>query len=432
MNTGGWSTPSLEHSDRDRFLLTTARALRGFGAGALSVVLVIELSRGGYSAWQIGLILGLAMGAAATWAILMPGRLPGVSGRALLVLGALTLAAGGFLLWFDTVDLWALLPAVLLGGIVAGGADISPLGALEQGSLAGVSTSRNRTRLFVEYNFLGYVGTAVGALVAGPLIALRFAPAGFPAAPRDAVLLLYGLLGLALVPVYLSLSSGSSSPDERRTFRRLSPDHRGPILRLSELFTLDALGGGMVANALVSYFLLVRFGASPNTIGYVLSLANIAAGVSLLLALPLARRLGLINTMVFTHIPSSVLLILFAFTPTVLLAGAVWVVRATLSQMDVPTRQSYTQAIVPKEEGAAAAGYTTAARSAQAFGGPISGALFSVGGPWLSGPFALAGSVKIAYDLALFRGFRHLRPPEESSTDNPLERSALPDSPERH
>jgi MFS family permease len=169
----------------------------------------------------------------------------------------------------------------------------------------------------------------------------------------------------------------------------------------------------MIANALVSYFLLVRFNASADTIGYVLSLANIAAGASLLAALPLARRYGLINTMVFTHIPSSALLILFAFTPTVLLAAVVWVARATLSQMDVPTRQSYTQAIVPKEEGAAAAGYTTAARSAQAFGGPISGALFSAGGPWLSSPFALAGSIKIAYDLALYRGFRHLRPPEE-------------------
>ena len=415
MRTGGWNTPATEDPGRDRVRLTVARALRGFGAGALSVVFAIELSRGGYSGWQIGVALGLAMGAAAGWAIVMPGRLPGLSRRALFVLGALAVAAGGFLLWYDATDPWTLLPALFLGGIVAGGSDISPLGALEQGTLSGVASDRNRTRLFVEYNFFGYVGTAVGALIAGPLSAVTFSPTGFPAAPRDVVLLLYGLLGLALVPVYLSLSSGLPRHEEPRTFRRLSPAYRAPIRRLSGLFTVDALGGGMIANALVSYFLLVRFDASAVTIGYVLSLANIAAGTSLLLALPLARRFGLVNTMVFTHIPSSILLVLFAFTPTVVLAGAVWVARATLSQMDVPTRQSYTQAIVPKEEGAAAAGYTTAARSAQALGGPISGALFSVGGPWLSSPFALAGTVKIAYDLALFRGFRHRKPPEESS-----------------
>ena len=415
MNTGSSSTPPASaDTDRDRWGLTAARTIRGFGAGALSVVLAIELSRGGYSALQIGVVLGLAMGAAAAWAILMPGRLPGLSRRALFVLGALAVALGGLLLWWDATNPWVLLPAVLLGGIVAGGADISPLGALEQGSLSRVAVDQNRTRLFVVYNFAGYVGTAFGALVAGPLSAVTLAPVGFPSAPRDAVLLLYGVLGLALLPVYLTLHAGAARKEEPRTFRRLSPEYRRPILRLSGLFTVDALGGGMIANALVAYFLLVRFDASADTIGYVLSSANIAAGVSLLLALPLARRFGLINTMVFTHIPSSILLILFAFTPTVLLAATVWVARATLSQMDVPTRQSYTQAIVPKEEGAAAAGYTTAARSAQAFGGPVSGALFSVGGPWLSSPFALAGSVKIAYDLALYRGFRHLRPPEET------------------
>ena len=414
MSKGSWNTPALEHApERNRTVLTLARSIRGFGAGGLSVVLAIELSRGGYPALQIGAALGLAMGASAVWAILIPGRLPGLSRRALFTLGSLAVAAGGFLLWIDVTSPWTLLPALVLGGIVAGGADISPLGALEQGTLSEDTDPQARTRLFVLYNFAGYVGTAVGALVSGLLGAVTFAPPGFPVAPRDAVFLLYGLLGLLLVPVYLTLSAGIVEKKERRTFRRLSPANRGPILRLSGLFTVDAFGGGMVANALVSYFLLLRFNASLSTIGYVLSLANIAAGASLLLALPLARRFGLINTMVFTHIPSSILLITFAFTPTVLLAAGVWVARATLSQMDVPTRQSYTQAIVPKEEGAAAAGYTTAARSVQAFGGPASGALLAVGGPWLSSPFALAGSVKIGYDLALYRGFRHLQPPEE-------------------
>lgn len=408
------ATLELRLEKRDRTVLTTARTLRGFGAGALSVVFALDLVRGGYSAWFVGLILGLAMGASAAWAVLIPGRSRWLSREGLFVLGASGVAAGGFLLWYDLVSPWALVPALLLGGIVAGGADISPLGALEQGALASAVADRHRTRAFAAYNLAGYFGTAAGALVAGPLSGVSISIAGFPSGPRDTAFLLYGLLGLGLVPTYLGLSSPRDARSERRATRRLSPERRRPILRLSALFTVDAFGGGMTANALVAYFLVLRFGASIGTIGIILSVANVAAGVSLILAVPLAARFGLVNTMVFTHIPSSVLLILFAFAPAVTFAGAVWVARATLSQMDVPTRQSYTQAIVPREEGAAAAGYTTAARSAQAFGSPVSGALFAVGGPWLASPFAIAGSLKIGYDLALYGTFRRLRPPEES------------------
>ena len=403
-----------QYRKRDRNALTVARTLRGFGAGALSVVFAVDLADAGYSPLFVGVVLGLAMGAAAAWAILVPGRTPWLSRRGLFVLGALAVAVGGFLLWFDLVSPWTLLPALFLGGIVAGGADISPLGALEQGALSGAVDDRERTQTFAVYNLSGYGGTALGALVAGPLSSLHFVPVGLPVGPRDVTFLLYGLLGVALVPAYLRLSPAIGPGTPLAKSRKLSPGHRGPILRLSALFTVDALGGGMVANALVAYFLLLRFGASADAIGVILSIANVAAGVSLILAVPLARRFGLINTMVFTHIPSSILLILFAFAPALLVAAAFWVARATLSQMDVPTRQSYTQAIVPRDEGAAAAGYTTAARSAQAFGSPVSGALFSVGGAWLAGPFALAGSIKIAYDLAIYGSFRRLRPPEES------------------
>ena len=156
MRTGNSNTPVADAAPgRDRFLLTAARTIRGFGAGALSVVLAIELSRGGYSGLEIGGVLGLAMGAAAGWAILMPGRLPGLSRGSLFLLGAVAVAAGGVLLWYDVSSPWALLPALLLGGIVAGGADISPLGALEQGTLSGVANDLNRTRYLVEYKFAG-------------------------------------------------------------------------------------------------------------------------------------------------------------------------------------------------------------------------------------------------------------------------------------
>lgn len=400
---------------RDRFALTTARALRGFGAGALSVVFAIDLAAGGYSPVLVGVIVGLAMGAAATWSIWIPERTPWLSRRGRFVIGALAVAVGGFLLWYDLLSPWSLLPALFLGGIVAGGADISPLGALEQGALSSATSAPRRTRTFAAYNLAGYLGTAVGAVIAGALSSVSLHLPGLPAGPRDLTFLLYGCLGLALVPTYLRLSRPAAVGPPVEATGRLSPEHRGPILRLSGLFAVDAFGGGMTANTLLAYFLMLRFAGAPETIGVILSIANVAAGFSLVLAVPLADRFGLINTMVFTHIPSSILLILFAFAPTLLFAAIVWVARASLSQMDVPTRQSYTQAIVPREEGAAAAGYTTAARSAQAFGSPVSGALFAVGGPWLSSPFAIAGSVKIAYDLLLYRSFRHLRPPEEAA-----------------
>jgi hypothetical protein len=404
---------------RDRRVLAAARTVRGFGAGALSVVFALDLAASGFSPLAIGVLLGLAMGAAATWAVLMPGRGPWGERRQLFAVGAGTVALGGFLLWWDLSSPWALLPALLLGGIVAGGSDVSPLGALEQGTLSSVVADQGRTRSFAVYNLAGYAGTAAGALAAVPLSVASLALPGLPAGPRDLTFLVYAMIGVALLPTYGLLSAPAGRRSAGETIRPLSPEHRGPILRLSALFAADAVGGGMIANALVAYFLVLRFGTSPATVGTILALASGAAGVSLLLAVPLARRFGLINTMVFTHIPSSLLLLVFAFAPTVTIAGSVWVARATLSQMDVPTRQSYTQAIVPREEGAAAAGYTTAARSAQAFGSPVSGALFAAGGPWLAGPFAVAGVLKIAYDLALYGSFRGLRPPEESTPGPP-------------
>ncbi len=416
MNPAGSGGPPTDDA-RSRSALALARGIRGFGAGALSVALALALAAAGYSPFAIGVALGLAMGASALWALLLPGRFAGLPRRTVLILGAGALAAGGFLLWIDLSNPLVLFVALALGGVVAGGSDISPLAAIEQGTLARVTDGRNRTSTFAIYNLVGYGGAALGALVAGPLGAF---PGGPPTSVHGgSVLLLYGVLGLALLPTYLALPGDLPGPAGGARDRRLSPDHRARVVRLSALFSVDAFGGGMTTNALVAYFLYLHFGASEDLIGIIFALASVAAGASLLLAVPLARRFGLINTMVFTHIPSSLLLLLFPFGPTVAVAGTLWVARATLSQMDVPTRQSYVQAIVPREEGAAAAGYTTAARSGQALGAPVAGALFSGGAAWLAAPFELAGSLKIAYDLALYRGFRRLRPPEENLRPGP-------------
>jgi MFS family permease len=414
MTTDGPPRSTLSLGRRDRILLLGTRTARGFGAGALSIVIALDLAAVGYSSFAIGILLGLALGGAAAWAITVPRIELRWHRRSVFALAAAALAVGGVLLWVDVANPALLLIALLLGGIVAGGADVSPLGALEQAALAGTTSDRARTQTYAVYNLLGYVGVALGALAAGPLNALSGPSfAGFPAGPHDATLLFYGLLGFALVPAYRSLSS---DVDRRATGERpstLSPPSRPVVYSLSALFSVDAFAGGLVVNSLVVYYFSTRFHPGVDTLGFVFFLSNLAAGLSLVLAAPLARRFGLVNTMVFSHIPSNVFLILVVFAPSLWSASVLWVARATLSQMDVPTRQSYTQAVVPAEDRAAAAGYTTAARSVQAFGAPVTGSFLAAGGPWVAAPFTLAGCVKIGYDLAVYSRFRRIRPPEE-------------------
>ena len=407
-------SPSAPSSRRDRALLMGARTARGFGAGALSIVIALDLAGVGYPSFAIGVILGLALGGAAAWAIAVPRIELYWRRRSVFALSAVALAGGGVLLWVDIANPAVLLVALVLGGIVAGGADVSPLGALEQAALAGTTADRERTQSYALYNLLGYVGVALGALAAGPLYALpALALPGVPASPHDATLLFYGLLGLVLLPLYRSLSRDVDRPAGGGRPSPLSPPSRPVVYSLSALFSVDAFAGGLIVNSLVVYYFSTQFHPAVDLLGFVFFLSNLAAGLSLVLAAPLARRFGLVNTMVFSHIPSNVFLILVVFAPGFLIASVLWVARATLSQMDVPTRQSYLQAVVPPEDRAAAAGYTTAARSCQAFGAPVTGSFLAAGGPWVAAPFALAGCVKIGYDVAVYGRFRRLRPPEE-------------------
>lgn len=412
MDRSSDSTASLVR--RDRLLLMVTRTARGFGAGALSIVIALDLAGVGYSSLAIGIILGLALGGAAAWAIAVPRIELRWRRRSVLVLSAGALAIGGGLLWVDIANPILLVAALLLGGIVAGGADVSPLGALEQAALAGTTADRVRTQTYAVYNLLGYVGVALGALAAGPLYGLSGPTlAGLPPGPHDATLLFYGLLGLALVPLYRSLSGDIDRQAGGERPSPLSPPSRPIVYSLSALFSVDAFAGGLIVNSLVVYYFSTQFHPGVDVLGFVFFLSNLAAGLSLVLAAPLARRFGLVNTMVFSHIPSNIFLILVVFAPTFLIASFLWVARATLSQMDVPTRQSYMQAVVPAGDRAAAAGYTTAARSCQAFGAPVTGSFLAAGGPWVAAPFALAGCVKISYDVAVYSRFRRLRPPEE-------------------
>ncbi len=396
----------------DLRLLVLARTLRGFGAGALSIVIAVDLASAGYSPLAVGVLIGLALAGGSLGSLLVPRLERLWSRRTVLWIESALVILGGIVLWLAISDPFLLVMVLLLGGIVTGGSDVSPLGAIEQAIVADATKSSSRTAAYAYYNLAGYVGAAFGALAVGA-ITVGLSGLASVNASHDAVFPFYAILGLSLIPIYGALSRAEAGHRVVEPRPILSPESRRNVLDLAGLFTIDAFGGGLIMNSLLAYYLTIRFAPSVGDLGLLFFGASLAAAASFLLAVPLARRIGLIRTMVFTHIPSSLLVIAFAFSPAFVVASGLWIARSTLSQMDVPTRQAYTQAIVPPTDRTAAAGITTAARSAQAFGAPVTGGFLAAGGPWLTGPFVLAGSVKIAYDLWVYRRFRAVRPLEE-------------------
>jgi predicted MFS family arabinose efflux permease len=296
------------------------------------------------------------------------------------------------------------------------GNEVGPFLAVEQASLAQTVEDRQRTHVLAWWNLSASMATAVGALAGGAVAGLLIGTGWLPAAAYRAVIIGYAVVGLVLAALVTRVSPAVEAPTvaDVTVARRLGL-HRSQrtVARLSALFALDAFGSGFVVQSLIAYWFAIRFEASPASIGSILFLANVLAGLSSLAAARIAARIGLVRTMVYTHLPSNVLLILVPFMPTLELASLVLVLRFSISQMDVPTRQSYTMAVVDPDERSAAAGVTGIARSVGAAAAPVVSAPL-VGVPGLAAlPFVIAGSLKIAYDLLLFRAFRSVRPPEE-------------------
>lgn len=360
------------------------RAARSLAYGALAVVLAQALASRGLSAAVIGLLI--------TTALLSGAAFSAYSGVLVRRFGArVTLAASGVVMVCAAALLGANLPAVvlacLLGVVSPGGQDVGPFAAIEQVVLA--SDGLMLTRRLSWYNVVGAAALAMGALLAAAM-------------PFAAVLVLYGAAGAVVVLVAPTI------PDVRleRTGATSVITRFGVVERLTILFGLDAFAGGFVVQAFLAYWFSLRFGVGPEIVGPLLFGANALAAASYLLAERIASRIGLLRTMVFTHLPSNVLLALVPFMPTLPLAAAVLLARFALSQMDVPTRQAYTLLLVPPHERARAAGVTSAVRPAAAAVAPLlTGVAFQIAALGL--PFVLAGGIKIGYDLALLSMFRH-------------------------
>jgi MFS family permease len=398
---------------RDGRLLFASRIVRLFAYGFLSVVLVLYLTALGLGNRQIGLLLGLTLAGDTVISLLITTRADRTGRRRMLVTGAVLMLLAG-VVFALTHDWRILLLAATIGVISPSGNEVGPFLPIEQVALSETITPEARTIVFSWYNLAGSFATAFGSLAAG-LVSEALQHRGMaPVASYRWIVIGYAALGGVLIVIFLALSAAvetrvaSSHPSAPFGVHR----SRSIVVRLSLLFSLDSFAGGFVVQSIVAFWFHSRFGIAPAALGGIFFGANILAGISALLAARFARRFGLLNTMVFTHLPSNVLLLLVPLMPTAPLAIAVLLARFSISQMDVPTRQSYIMAVVDPDERSAAAGITGIARTIGASIAPVlTGPL--LGSPQLLGAiFIVSGALKIVYDFLLLRAFRSVRADE--------------------
>jgi MFS family permease len=411
---------ALRGLTRDAWLLFATRFTRLFAYGSLSVVLVFYLVGVGLTEPQTGMVLTFTLVGDTFVSLYLTTRADRFGRRRMLVFGALLMIAAG-IVFASTSNFWLLVAAGTIGVLSPSGNEVGPFLSIEQAALSHVVTDRTRTEVFAWYTLTGSVATALGALAAGTA-ARRLQTTMSPVSGYRVVVLLYAALGVVLAIVFsrLSRAAEAQTVGEKKalqmTFAGLSglDRSRDVVMKLSALFALDSFAGGFVIQSFAAYWFYLRFAVEPETLGAIFFWANIFAGLSALFASRLASRFGLVRTMVATHLPSNVLLILVPLMPTLSLAVAVLLLRFSISQMDVPTRQSYMMAVVPPEERSAAAGIAGVARTIGASISPLFVGLMFARPTLINLPFFIAGTLKIAYDVLLYRAFITVRPPEES------------------
>ncbi|MGB9080310.1 MAG: MFS transporter [Desulfuromonadaceae bacterium] len=393
--------------DRNIILLFATRTLRLFGYGFLSVILALYLAESGLDELLMGVLFSLTLVGDAGISLLLTTTADRFGRKKTLVIGAVLMMVAG-VVFILTSNPLLLIIAAIIGVISPSGNEIGPFLPVEQAMLSQLVSKEQRTGIFAWYGLIGSLSTAFGALAGGYLSTLLQGRGMSPLDSYRVILFGYAIIGGILAIVFTGLSReceaarnpASIAPRSRFGLHR----SRGVVFKLSMLFSLDAFAGGFVLQSFMAYWFHVRYGADEAALGGIFFGANLLAGFSALLAVPLAKKIGLIRTMVFTHLPSNILLILVPLMPNFPLAISMLLLRFSISQMDVPTRQAYTMAIVEPDERSAAAGITGIARSVGASLSPaVAGALFSV---FLGGPFIVAGGLKIVYDLILFRNFK--------------------------
>jgi len=403
----------LDWISRDGKLLLVARPLQSFSVSFTSIFIAVYLSHLGLPLWQIGMVLtgGLLM---STLFNMVAGFLADRVGRRKMMVffGLIPVLAG--VVYATMTNPYVLVPIAVVSTLGYRGG-FGPANMLERVILAQSCSDDRRTRMYAIRSTLNSVAVSAGALFAGGIVVLQTRFGLSVGASYMWMFGVYALFNLFTVALYSQVSEAAEVENVEEEAPPLSPETRSYVLRLSLLFSVDSLGGGFITQSLVSYWFFDRFGLGMDAIGIIFAASSLLAAVSFLLAARVSERIGLINTMVFSHIPANLMTMAIPLMPNLAASSTVYVGRSLLSQMDVPTRQSYTMAIVKPEERSRVAGLINLPRSlTSALGPSIAAAIMQFVGP--SVPFLIAGGMKAAYDLGLYFMFRNVKPPEEENT----------------
>lgn len=406
---------SLGWISRDGKLILGARIVRTFSYGFLSIILAIYLHLMGFNEILIGFVLTATLVNSVIFNLFSSVYADRIGRKKMLILYAVLMVISAMIFFF-TNNYIALIIAALIGTINVTGSEVGAFLSLEQAILPQtVNDIKKRNSIFAIYNMVGTFAMSGGVLLSG-LPGMLESQYGFDKIESVKILFLfYAACAIVVVAIYLVLSKTIELHDTHGVIsksKKISPKSKGIITKMSSLFAVDSFAGGFVIQSIVSLWFYSKFGADLLTLSYIFSAAGVLTALSFLLATKIASKIGLINTMVFTHIPSNVLLVLLAFAPTLPFAILIYLARMGLSQMDVPTRQSYIVAIVKENERVAAAGITNTSRNvAQSISPSLAGAVIQ--GLSLSAPFVVGGLLKIVYDVGIFVNFRKIKPPEE-------------------
>ena len=405
----------LDWLSTDGKLILSARVIRTFAYGFLSIILAIYLKLIGFNDVLIGLVLTATLVNSVVFTLIASFYADRIGRRkTLIIYGALMSVAGTIFL--VTENYFALIGAALIGTINVTGSETGAFLSIEQALLPQtVSDIRKRNTAYALYNMAGTFAMSAGILLTGLPDILQQQYGFNQIESIKPLFMLYSGLGIGVIGVYLMLSKKIevSVTIAKPITQTLTPPSRKIVGRLSGLFAVDSFAGGFVIQSIVSFWFFTRFEADLTTLSIIFSVAGVFTAFSFLAAARIADRIGLINTMVFTHIPSNVLLILVGFAPTLPLAIALYLARMGLSQMDVPTRQSYVVAVVNEEERTAAAGITNLSRNISQAASPSLAGYLLQALPLLSAPFVIGGALKIAYDIAIYLSFKKIKPEQE-------------------
>ncbi len=394
----------------DGKLILVEKSVRTVPYGFLGVLFAVYMAQLGFGAVLIGVVLTVTVFSSALYTFSVSFVADRFGRRRTLIFFALMDFVAGSVLFLSS-EWWAPVFAGIVGNMTVGAGEVGPFLSLEQAIIPKTCDAKHRTLAFSWYNLVGYGSSSIGALIAGLPQYFGSGPSAYR--PLFAAYLASGLVGSL---IYAKLSKNTEVESNRTQMKRqiLSEKSKPIVQKLSAIFAVDAFGGGFIGTSILSYYFYERFALQYTSLGLIFSATQIVTAISFLASERIARRIGLVNTMVFTHIPSNIFLTAIPFAPSALGAVLLLLCRHSLSQMDVPARQSYVMAVVDEADRTPAAGFTNVSRSvAQSVSPSLAG--YAIANLWIGSPIAIAGSLKLAYDFLFYGNFRKIKPPEENA-----------------